>query len=230
MKKTVIRGALVALMAYLLAHPASAELNADSDFQYWNMEAIEGKINDKWKAYMEAEFRFGDDASKFYYQHTHLEIGYKVNDWLEIAPGYRQVWELFEKSVDEPGQEDWFAEARPMINFLLKHKWKGWELRNRNRFEYRIFEIDKEDVFRYRNALLVNSPWKWTQWNINPFIADEIFIQENDDFNRNRFYVGVNVDLMEHLTGRIFYLWQTSEKDNEWIDFNIIGTQLKFKF
>lgn len=229
MKRGIIGGALVALMACLLAHPASATLGEDGDLQYWNTEAIEGKINDKWKAYMEAEFRWGDDASEFFYQHTHLEIGYAVNDWLSIAPAYRQVWELEDAEADL-----WAAEYRPMVNITLKHKWNDWEFSDRNRFEFRFFDVD-DDRFRYRNKLTVKSPWKWTALHINPFVADELFFEEDSDngFNRNRLDIGVNLDFgdyVAHLTGNIFYRWQTTDRGEEWRDLNIIGTQLKFKF
>jgi hypothetical protein len=229
MKRGIIGGALVALMACLLVHPASAELNEDGDFQYWNTEAIEGKINDKWKAYMEAEFRFGDDASEFYYQHTHLEILYAWLEWLEVGLAYRQVWEL-----DDPETDLWFTEYRPMFNATLKHKWNGWDFSDRNRFEFRNFDT-KEDKFRYRNKLKVKSPWKWTNLHINPFVADELFFEEDSDngFNRNRLDIGVGLDFgdyVAHLTGEIFYRWQTTDRGDFWQDLNIIGTQLKFKF
>lgn len=228
MKKRRMMGKLLAaLVLWALTQQAKAALNGDGDFQYWNTEAIEGKISGKWKAYVEGDFRFGDDASEFYYQHTHLELGYKVFDWLEIAPAYRQVWELFTSTKEE--DEDWFTEYRPMINATLKHKWEGWDLSDRNRFEFRQFEV-KDDVFRYRNKITVKSPWKWTAWAINPFIADELFFQEDAGFNRNRLQVGVGMKIIEHLEGEIFYLWQTSEKGDDWIDFHVLGTKLKFKF
>ena len=44
----------------------------DGDFQYWNTENILWKINDDWKAQLEVEFRYGDNANNFYYQHTIL--------------------------------------------------------------------------------------------------------------------------------------------------------------
>lgn len=225
--------AAFALLTLLTALPIRAELNSDGDFQYWNTEGIEGKISDRWKAGIEAEFRFGDDGGEFFYQHTDLNVTYKVCDWLDLGAAYRQVWELFSKSVDAPGQEDWFTEYRPHLNATLKHVWEGWELSSRNRFELRNYDIAKDDVFRYRNRFSIKSPWKWTVLHINPYIADEIFIQENEDFNRNRFYVGFGLDFGEyiaHLQGDIFYLWQASEKGDEWIDFHVLGTKLKLKF
>ncbi|MBI1871436.1 MAG: DUF2490 domain-containing protein [Chlamydiae bacterium] len=232
MKKQLIKKIFVGLAVFILARSASATLNSDGDFQYWSTEAVEGKINDQWKVYVEEEFRFGDDASKFYYHHTQLEPGYKVNDWLEIAPAYRQVWELDTKLAKK---DHWFEEERPMFNVTVKHKWNGWEISDRNRFEYRFFEI-KEDRFRYRNKITLKSPWKWTSWNINPFIADEIFVEEGVTgtpcgYNRNRLYGGVGFQIISHLKGELFYLWQSKDsvKDN-WIDFNVIGTKLKFEF
>lgn len=59
---------VTALMTLAIACPTVAELNSDEDFQYWDITAIEGKINDRWKASIDTEFRVGDNASKFYYQ------------------------------------------------------------------------------------------------------------------------------------------------------------------
>jgi len=36
--------------------------------------------------------------------------------------------------------------------------------------------------------------------------------------------------IIEHLDGALYYLWQTSEKGDEWIDFHVLGAQLKAKF
>lgn len=218
------------ILAVVLSTPGFAELNSDGDFQFWNTESIQGKLAEKVGAYLEGEFRFGDDASEFYYQHTHLEIPIEVTDWLEIAPAYRQVWELFTKSEDEAGEEDWFAEYQPNFNVTLKHKLEGWKMSSRSRFELRYFDIDKEDTFRYRNKFTLKSPWKWTAWEINPFIADEIFINEVDGFNKNRLQMGVGMNIIEHLDGSLYYLWQTSEKGDEWIDTHVVGAQVKVKF
>ncbi|MBI1882597.1 MAG: DUF2490 domain-containing protein [Chlamydiae bacterium] len=227
MKRGSLKAWLLGLGIMCCTSPLLATLNGDGDFQYWNTEAIEGKMTDQWKAYAEAEFRFGDNVSEFYYQHTQLEIAYKITDWLELAPAYRQVWELFTSTKEE--DDDWFTEYRPMLNATLKHKWEGWDISDRNRLEFREFEV-KDDAIRYRNKLTLKSPWKWTHLGINPFIADEVFFQEDAGFNRNRLQVGVGMKIIEHLEGELYYLWQTSEKGDEWIDFHVIGTKLKFKF
>lgn len=47
---------------------------------------------------------------------------------------------------------------------------------------------------------------------------------------RNHLYVGIGLKLIEHLKGDIFYMWQATEKGDNWVDYNIIGTKLKVVF
>lgn len=201
----------------------------DGDWQYWNTESISGNLTDNLEAYAEAEFRFGDGASEFYYQHTQLELSYSINDWFKIAPAYREVRERYTKTKEE--EEDWYAEHRPMLNGTVNWKWGDWDFSNRARIEYRMYDIDKDDVWRFRDKITLKSPWKWTALKINPFVSDEVFIQEDKDgIYRNRLYIGVGMKFFEFLKGELFYLWQTEDKGDNWIDTNVIGTKIKIAF
>lgn len=226
-KKGMMGGLMAGLMVLAMIGPASAAVGEDGDFQFFHDDVIEGKMNDFWKASVETEYWVGDSASKLYKQETLFLLGYKVNDWLDIAGGYRQVFEFW----TQKDPQAWFTEYRPTFDGTLKYKWEGWELADRSRFEYRAFDReDKDDVFSYRNRLMIKAPWKWTQWNINPFIFDEVFIQEHTDFSRNRLDVGVTFDLIKHVSGALFYRWQRDKKGSDWNDLNILGTALKFSF
>lgn len=219
--------AFVAVVVTVFFHQTCYAFD-EGDWQYWNTESIEGNLTESIRTYMEAEFRFGDNVSKFYYQHTQLQLNFKINDWFILSPAFREVFELYNKSEAE---DDWFAEHRSMLNGTVKWEWDDWKLSNRARVSYRVFDIDKDDVWRFRNKLIVKSPWKWTALEINPWLADEIFLEEyKDSIYRNRFYIGVGLKLIKHLKGDIFYLWQTTEKGNDWIDYNVFGTKLKLLF
>lgn len=217
----------LAVVSFLLI-PFSGYAYEDGDWQYWNTESVTVKLTDKINAYVEEEFRFGDNVSEFYYQHSHLQLNFTITDWFTLAPAYRQVFELYTKSNTE---DDWFTEYRPMVNGTVRCKWEDWELSNRIRVSYRMFDIDKDDVWRFRNKITIKSPWKWTKLKINPWVADEIFLEEHQSgIYRNRFYAGIGLKLTEHLKGDVFYLWQSSEKGNSWTDYNVIGTKLKIVF
>ena len=206
----------------------------DGDWQYWNTENIGGKIIDvrndyldSIKAMIEAEFRWGDDVSELYYYHG--DLGITLNklfaSWFSLGLNYRQVYEL--KSGE------WTEENRPHLNGTIKLKWEGWDISNRCRFEYR--DTESYNDWRFRNKLTAKFPWKWTSWQIRPYVADEIFYDFHaDELNRNRLYAGIGIGklfLLETIKGDVFFLWQSTKKPN-WgdQDYYIFGTKLKVNF
>lgn len=198
--RKLIRIAIVAYLGLVMSCPVFAY--RDGDWQYWNTESVSVKLTGKIGAYVEEEFRFGDDVSEFYYQHSHLQLDFKVTDWFTLAPAYRQVFELYTKSNVE---DDWFTEYRTMVNGTVKWKWENWGISDRARISYRMFDIDKGEVWRFRNKLTVKIPWKWTELKITPWAADEIFFEEDQSgIYRNRFYAGIGLKLTERLKGDMF--------------------------
>ena len=195
----------------------------DGDFQYWNSESVSHEFNEDWKIKVEEELRFGGDAGRFYHHHSDAVITYSgMGDWLELGLNYMLI---FEKKENE-----WVYENRPHLNMTLQYALKGLELTGRNRFEYR----DKEngtDGWRYRNRFTVKYPVKAGDFEINPYIADEIFVDFIEEkLNRNRLYAGADFKILKNLKLDIFYLWQASEKDDNWADCNVLGTKVKLSF
>ena len=199
-----------------------------ADWQYWNTEAVSGKLSDRVKAGMEMEFRWTDDASELSYKHAQISLDVKVTDWFTAGVAYRQADELYTSSGVE---EDWYTEYQPMVNLTVSTKLEGWKISNRFRPSYRVFDINKDDVWRFRNKLTITSPWKLTPLSINPYLADEIFLEEHKGgIYRNRFYVGLNLKIIEHLNGGVFYLCQATEGSDGWENINVGGTKIKFAF
>ena len=131
MNKIKMIGILLAcLITLAIASPVSAKTGEDGDFQFWNTEVVEGKLNDRWKAGAELEFRFGDDVSEFYYTHEQFFLGYKATDWLDLQGNFREVFELDTKTASE---DDWFSEARPMFDATPHWKFEDWDISDRNR-------------------------------------------------------------------------------------------------
>jgi hypothetical protein len=190
----------------------------DGDFQYWNNESISWKLDENWKAGFEEELRLGDNGGNLYYAHSDLGLTYSgLSDWLDLGLNYRQI---FEKKSGE-----WKEENQPHINAALKWQFQDFSLSNRARFAYKNRE-DADNFWQFRNKLTIKSPWKLTGLEIQPYIADEIFYDfDVNTLNRNRFYAGFSLKLFKGLKGEIFYLWQTSEKDNKWSDLNVLGTK-----
>ena len=195
----------------------------NNDFQYWNSETISGKLTDTWTADIEQGFRFGNDASDFYHQYS--DLGFTcpgLTDWFKFGINYRLV---FEESNDE-----WNYENRPHLNAILQYNIHGFKLSNRSRLEYRDKESG-DDGWRYRNKFSIKIPIKITRFEIQPYAAEEFFIDFNiKQINRNRLYSGFAFKITKKLSGEIFYLRQSTESSDRWTDYNILGTKLRLSF
>lgn len=194
----------------------------DGDFQYWNTESISWKVDKDWKMKLEEEFRFGDNSTDFYYQHSDLGITYTgLGKWLDLGINYRLVFEESDK--------DWDYENRPHYNVTVKHTWEGFSVSTRNRFEHRFVE-DEKNGWRYRNKFTLKLP-KMTEFEIQPYVADEIFVDfDKEELDRNRLCGGISMKLYKNLKGEVFYLWQASDKGDHWLDFHVVGSKLNISF
>ena len=197
----------------------------DGDFQWWTSAGASFEINKDWKCTFEEEFRLGDDAGELYYHHSDLGFVYGgFADWIDLGFNYRQVF----ARADSAGE--WKQENRPHLNVTLKGQLFDLSVSNRSRFEFRDRE-DNEDHWRYRNKFTVKVPLELTELKLKPYVADEVFIPLNDDnISINRVYAGVSFEVLENMTGEVFYLWQSSRAPGDWNDTNVLGTRLKFRF
>lgn len=197
----------------------------DEDWQWWNTETISVKLKDEWNVNIEEEFRYGDDMSNFYYNHTDIGATYSgLADWFDLGINYRHIYE--EKS------SKWKKEHRPHINGTLKWKLQDFSFSNRGRLEYRERE-DAEEVWQYRNKISAKPPISLTKYKVQPYIADELFFDsDSKELNRNRIYSGVSFNIFKGLKGEMYYMLQRSKSSStgKWSDYNVLGTKLKVAF
>lgn len=220
MRKSLITMAVSVLFVAMTGFMACAY--DTGDFQIWHTEGQDVKFAEKWKLEFEEEFRFGDNASEFYYQHYDVGLLYEVNKNLNLSANYRQVWEL-KKGAFQP-------EYRPHINVTLKHVLWGFKLEDRNRLEYRAFD-DSKGITRYRNKFTIKYPVKLKGLEIEPYVADEIFADLDDVvLNRNRLYAGFGIKIIKDLKIDVYYLLQSSKSSGRWVDANVFGSKVKISF
>ncbi len=144
-------------------------------------------------------------------------------EWIDLGLNYRHIFE--EKS------SKWRVENRPHLNANIKWKLFGMDFSNRGRLESRIRE--KADNFlRYRSKFTVKAPFKLTKFEIQPYVADEIFYDfDEETLNKNRLYAGIVFKIFKNLKADFFYLLERNKNSsNKWYDYNVFGTNLKFSF
>lgn len=217
MKRTIFTIICFVLTACIYAHAYD-----DGDFQVWNTNVEEIKLAKDAKVILEQEFRWADDARDFYYQHYDAGISYCLKKNLSVAAGYRHILSKV--------KGDFKVENEPYVTASLSGDFGGFSFEDRHRFEYRHFGYATDQWF-YRNKATVKFPWQFTRFNIQPYIADEIFVEmDRGDFTRNRFFSGLAMDLTEHWKAEIYYMLQASKGSGSWTDVNALGVKMKISF
>ncbi|OGX14849.1 MAG: hypothetical protein A2166_06085 [Omnitrophica WOR_2 bacterium RBG_13_41_10] len=216
-KRTIFMAMLV------LTAISSAYAYDDGDFQIWNTDVEEFKVNKDSKIAFEEEFRWGNNASEFYYQHYDIGFFHNLKKWLNIGGGYRQVYELKKGKFK--------LENEPYVTMTLLWDLKGFKFDDRSRIEYRYFDY-QDDSWRYRNKIAVKLPWKFTKLEIQPYLSDEVFIGFStiSEFNQNRFSSGLSMNLTKKLKAEIYYMLQSTKSSGKWVDANVFGTKMKITF
>jgi hypothetical protein len=183
----------------------------------------EMKIGKSTKFVMEQEFRFGENAKEFFYQHYDWGFAWAFDSRLEIMPGYRLIYEKYKQKWRE--EDDLYVNITPKINL-----WK-FKFEDRNRIEYRHFRY-KEDSMRYRNRFKLKYPIELHSIKIAPYISDEIFVSsDGTGFNQNRFESGFEFELTKYIKADIAYMMQSTRvKNTKWAEANVLWMKLKVSF
>lgn len=215
---------ILTLTAVLISPNFKAYAYDDGDFQVWLTTTEDFKINNKSKITLEEEFRWGDDARELFYQHYDVGYAFDVNKNLTLGLNYRQVYER--------RNGDFKAENRPHVNATGKWDLFGFRLEDRNRLEYRHFDYQREDFWRYRNKVTLKLPWKLTKLEIQPYLADEVFVNFlGIALTKNRSYAGVGFNLIKNfIQAEIYYMMESNKVNHKWSAANILGTKLKIIF
>jgi hypothetical protein len=219
MKKAIFLAVGMVLILFGLAQAYD-----DGDFQVWNTEAEEFKIAKDAKIALEQEFRWGDDAREFYYQHYDIGYFYNLKKYLNVGGGYRHILSL--------QRDKWKIENEPYVTATLFWGWLGSKFEDRSRMEYRHYDY-QADAWRYRNKFTAKLPWKFTRLDFQPFLSDEIFVRfgGTNQFSENRLSAGWGMNLGKNVKAEIYYLLDTTKNSRgRWLDANVLGSKVKIAF
>jgi hypothetical protein len=193
---------------------------SDGDFQIWNTDAEEISMGKGTKFTMEQEFRYGENSSEFFYQHYDWGFAWAFDKRLEIAPGFRLV---FEKA-----KRKWLEADEPYVNVTPKLDIWKFKFEDRNRIEYRHFRF-ADDQARYRNRFILKYPFEFRSMTIAPFSSEEVFVSSNGTgFNQSRFESGLEIGLAKYIKGSVAYMQQQMRlRDRKWFLANVLWMKLK---
>ncbi len=213
---------IVALSLFFIAKLYAYD---DGDFQVWNTDVEEIQLKQNLKLVFEQEFRWGNNASEFYYQHYDVGLAYALNKTFSVGGGYRQIYARVARS------KPWQTESDPYLFFTYFGELAGFKFDDRNRFEYQYYSF-QSDTGRYRNKLTVKAPWKITKLEIQPFVSEEFFVMIGNDqgLNQNRLSAGFAFSFLKNFKAEFYYMLLSSKSVGIWKDYNVLGTKVKVSF
>ena len=221
MVKNAVR--LVVLVLFLAVVSFKAYAYENGDFQIWQTDGEDVKIGKCTKFMMEQEFRFGNNASEFFYQHYDWGFAWAFDKRLEMALGYRLVYEKIKYK--------WMEEDEPYTNITAKLDMWKFKFEDRNRIEYRHFRF-APDQARYRNRLVIKYPIDFKKIVIAPYVSDEIFVSSNSTgFNQNRLESGIEFGLAKYIKISVSYMaQQVRGLKDKWYEANVLWLKGKIAF
>jgi hypothetical protein len=193
----------------------SAQVNHNGDFQLWSHTQFDKKIKEPFGVRFSTAFRWGDNASRLFYEYYQPQITFTKNK-VVIAPGYRQ---LFQNTTGK-----WIAYYMPMIDLFLSFP-LSWEIEDRNRVFYQI-PGHGSSVWIYRNRIRIYSP---IFCKIKLFAEEEAFFQEGSGFNENRLGGGIFAAFTKVINAHFFYTYHNL-KQKSWTYQNLLRFELSFNF
>jgi hypothetical protein len=197
----------------------------DGNAQYWQGIGLDFNMDKDWKITIREELRFGRSGDDPHLHNTDIGLVYKgLADWLDVSLNFKKEYQR-----DRSGK--FRRENRPHINLMFKGELFGLKVRDRVRLEYRDLET-VEDRWRFRNRFTVNLPFTLTEFNLQPYIADEIFIRLGEStVKQNRFVAGLSFTLSENIKTNVYFMYKSSMSPSSgWIDSNVVGTSVVFNF
>lgn len=218
-----MKKAVLLFIFFLACSSAMASPQKDEDFGIWSQNDIEARLGENWKIRAGEELRFREHQGIYYYD-THIGASYKVSSYLTAGADYLQA-----RQTRSQGKKDiWYWEERPRVYLTPQIKVKGFLLENRNMLEFR-FKHDIDNTLRYRNQVSLTAPWKWTRFEIQPFVSSEAFFETSrNGLVEDRLIGGVRYHLWRELYGSLFYMRQfTKNSAAKWKELNTLGIGVK---
>ena len=190
------------------------KVKAGEDIEIWNQNSIQFRLSDTTAVTVEEEGKYDDDFNAYYY-HGDIGLTTALDNNLLVGINYRHVW--FDV------RDDWEEEYRPHAHLTFRGKVESFNLSNRNRFEYRIFEDDdKDEQWRYRNKTTVELS--------RFFVSDELFFDiDEGTWDKNRLRAGVNITPFDEVDATVYYQNEMIDPDGDEDYIHGVGLALEFK-
>jgi hypothetical protein len=205
----------------ILAAPLLGKLNQNNDVQVWVTESVHKKFSPALLFELTNEWRVGDNVSKLYFFYLEGMLQIKAARWLDVGPGYRQIWNI--------AGNQWKLTYFPYWEFDF-HKTNGRAgFYNRNRFVY-VMPEGGQNYWEYRGRIRWMTTYEIKHRLCRPYISNEVFVNTSASFSQDRLMAGLIVPLTHSLNGDFYFMVRFLKSNHHWTHQNVFGTWMNLIF
>ena len=196
----------ISIMAIVLGAVilSSAAAKADDGPRYRYSNSIDKTINKDWSITLYSEIDTDKDRGHdLNAMDQELSLVYSgLATWLDVGPGVGYF--------DGKNNGHWEYTTYPYGFITLKKTFLGLSFNDRNRFDADL-PHHAENAFVYRNALTIATAKKWTRFEIQPFVSDEIFYNSLAKYmSDNQAFAGINFKITKNIGGSLSFMMDSS--------------------
>ena len=200
-------------MSGLLICITTGCVTAGDDLQWWNRITIQKNLGQKTKAYLDEEFRIGDDIGELYFHRTNFGIRHDLSSRFYYSVDYWYSTQIKGNTRIE--------EHKPHFSIAIRSALRPFRFEIRNRLEWRMIEHAERS---WRNRVRLKATLNEAGISLKPYIADELFILlDEKEIDQNRIYLGATIALPGPFSLDCYYLLDMKNRDT-WIQDHVIGT------
>lgn len=193
---------------------------AREDWEFWNMETIKAKITDKIGLTLIEEFRFNEDSSTFYTHVQYLGPTYTFNENFGVG--------ILHQMVNSKKNDDWNTNHRFDLDAYISTKIYDFKIDTRTRFERDV----TINTWTYRAKEQISYDIILFNRNYTPYISNEGYLALTPEvkYNENRMEIGIKTGFLFGTEIGSYYMNRMKKPKNDWINSNVLGLNLSYKF
>ena len=214
--------AALLLAAVLLSHPSTAK---EGDWGLVEINYVKASLPGKWSVQSRSQLTWRDDFDEFYFWFIDAGLAYSLTPAWRTELYYRHAYWLV--------ADEWEQERRPTAAIDWTGKLKGIRLNNLSRLEFRDYQWDKQEDFRFRNRTVAEFPWEILPGGIKPYLEEELFYGfNNETVEINTLTGGVYCKPKPKLKVKAGYRWTAirTGRDLKWENRNQLVTGIALFF
>ncbi len=190
------------------------------DAQLWNDVQVAVPLSKKVDLMLLGVVRVGRNFARPVNERIGAGVSFRVGKHLTLFPFYLH-------GASQPTSASHSTEERITLEATARFPLGRFAFSDRNRVEYHIRD-PRPNFTEYRNRMQLEHPLKIGEFELQGFIADEVFYDSiARAWIRNRIYAGIEKKVNRHFTFSLYYARQNDSYSHPG-DLHAIGTSFKF--